>query len=186
MVEVWKDVVGYEGYYQVSNFGRIYSLPRKHTKGGFRKFRYDKDGYARVDLYNDTNKGKVFGVHRLVAIAFIPNPNELPMINHKDENPKNNRADNLEWCNCVYNNNYGTRNIRISLTQKSREGRKGKENPRARKVYQFDKKGNFIKVWECINDALKTISEKAQATNISACCNNKLKSAYGYVWRYTL
>ena len=184
MQEIWKDVVGYEGYYQVSNLGRIYSIPRNHTKGGFRKLHLDKDGYARVDLYNKNHKGKLFGVHRLVALAFIPNPQNLPMINHKDENPNNNCVDNLEWCDCKYNNNYGTRNIKLGLAQKGKYVPKGKDNWCSKSVNQYDKKGNLLKKWGSIAEATHSISDKAVTTNISACCKNKLKSAYGFIWRY--
>ena len=118
--EVWKDVVGYEGLYQVSNIGRVRHLP--HTifdtgKGGTKRVRHYKmkmlclqlneQGYYTVGLYKGS-KGEGRLVSRLVAEAFIPNPNNLPCVNHKDENSKNNCVDNLEWCTRAYNNQYGT------------------------------------------------------------------------------
>lgn len=113
--EVWKDIKGYEGKYQASNLWRIRSLNyarRKQIrvlKPGIEKTR----GYLSVTLLNK-GKQKTKPVHRLVALTFIPNPNNLPQVNHKDENKLNNCVDNLEWCNAKYNCNYGNRNIKIS------------------------------------------------------------------------
>lgn len=99
MVEVWKDIEGYEGLYQVSNMGRVKSL----IKGIILKQWTDKDGYRQVGLLK-----KTFKVHRLVAKAFIENPDDLPLVNHKDENKANNNITNLEWCTNEYNLSYGT------------------------------------------------------------------------------
>lgn len=112
MQEVWKDVAGYEGLYQVSNLGRVASLERITSKGVHVPYKLlsqsnDKDGYKKVGLYKD-GKVEVGRVHRLVATAFIPNPYNYPVINHKDENKQNNVVDNLEWCTVKYNANYGT------------------------------------------------------------------------------
>ena len=121
MEEIWKDIEGYTGIYQVSNLGRVRSLDRdvvgkngvtQHYKAGFKTQRQDKDGYLRVSL-SKRGKSKGFGVHRLVAQAFIPNPDNLPQVNHRDENPSNNKADNLEWCTQSYNNAYGNRMNRV-------------------------------------------------------------------------
>lgn len=105
MVEIWRDIEGYEGLYQVSNFGRVKSLNKR--KGRILKPIKDHFGYLRVNLYKDF-KYKIHKVHRLVAQAFIENPNNYPIINHKDEDKTNNKVENLEWCNHQYNNNYGT------------------------------------------------------------------------------
>ena len=118
--EIWKDIKGYEGLYQVSNFGRVKSLTKYHKtkKGYFSKERIlklirNERGYLLVGLCKNWKKQKVF-VHRLVAETFIPNPNNLPQVNHINEFEKdNNSIDNLEWCTCKYNCNYGTRNKRI-------------------------------------------------------------------------
>ena len=102
--EVWKDCVGYEGLYRVSDKGRIYSV-RKH------KIMHDylnRDGYKKVLLITESGKRKEERVHRLVATAFIPNPDNLPCINHKDENKLNNYAENLEWCTVQYNTSYSS------------------------------------------------------------------------------
>lgn len=117
MKEIWKDIKGYEGLYQVSNLGRVKSLKRilKHkttyggiytVKGKILKPKEDK-GYYRYSLSNN-GKNKLFFAHRLVAEAFIPNPQHYLIVNHKDENPHNNKADNLEWCTIKYNVTYGT------------------------------------------------------------------------------
>ena len=120
MIEKWIDIAGYEGRYQVSNTGKVRSLARTR-KGKFQsicpvkerilKQNTDKDGYKEVALCTD-GKLKYFRVHRLVALAFIPNPQNLPLINHKDENPANNIAENLEWCTCSYNTSYS--NYKVS------------------------------------------------------------------------
>ena len=115
--EVWKDVVGYEGLYKVSDRGNVYSVERMSSQGNkiggrmLKPIRHG-NGYIRVSLCkNGIKKNK--RVHRLVAEAFIPNPEKLPQVNHKDENPSNNEFSNLEWCDARYNSNYGTRNERI-------------------------------------------------------------------------
>lgn len=115
-MEVWRDIKGYEGLYMVSDKGRVRSfygsVINHRPKGSLLKPATDRDGYLRVML---TKKGKQkgFGVHRLVAQAFIPNPDNLPQVNHKDENPSNDSVDNLEWCTQEYNNAYGTRMDKI-------------------------------------------------------------------------
>ena len=112
MKEIWKNIKGYEGLYQVSNLGRVKSLERKDNLGRkvnekILKNRNATHGYIAVILSKDSNK-KTYRVHRLVAEAFIPNPNKYLEVNHKDENKSNNRIDNLEWCDRKYNCNYGT------------------------------------------------------------------------------
>lgn len=110
--EVWKDVKDYEGLYQVSDRGNVYSVERMDSRGykisgRILKPWYDRYGYIQVSLRkNGIKKNK--RVHRLVAEAFIPNPEKLPQVNHKDENPSNNELSNLEWCDARYNSNYGT------------------------------------------------------------------------------
>lgn len=114
--EIWKDIKGYEGLYQVSSLGRVRNIGNnKHTPyyKGKTKTLYNDRGYLRVHLYKN-QKIKTCLVHRLVAEAFLPNPNNYKEVNHKDENPSNNMAKNLEWCDRAYNNNYGTRNKRVS------------------------------------------------------------------------
>ena len=113
MQEIWKDIKNYEGCYQVSNLGRVRSLTRKvktfngerTSKGQLLKPLKTNNGYYRVDL-KQSQKDKYMSIHRLVAETFIPNPNNYPIINHKDNNPQNNCAENLEWCTQSYNIKY--------------------------------------------------------------------------------
>ena len=132
--EFWADVKGYEGLYQVSNLGHVKSLNYNHGKkhkimvGGI-----DRYGYRYYTL-SKNKKTQNFWGHRLVAMAFIPNPENLPQINHKDENKQNNTMSNLEWCNSKYNSNYGTRNKKIS------ESKMGEKNPMwGRHIYRKNK-----------------------------------------------
>ena len=111
--EVWRDIEGYEGKYQVSNKGRIKSLNYRRTgKEWVLKPKKRKDGYLMVRL-NKEGKEKGYLIHRLVARAFIPNTENYSEINHKDEDKANNAANNLEWCDRSYNNNFGTRNEKV-------------------------------------------------------------------------
>ena len=116
--EIWKDVVGFEGLYKVSNKGNVYSVRRRDSRGikcGGRRLKptHTRNGYLKVDLHNN-GKRKTKHIHRLVTEAFIPNPESLPQINHIDEVKDNNNVENLEWCDSSYNINYGTRTERVS------------------------------------------------------------------------
>ena len=172
--EVWKPIKGYEGLYEISSLGRVRSLDRL-VKGKWGKIKLtgkilkgvkDKDGYLVITLSKD-GKQKTFKIHRLVAIHFIPNPNNYKEINHKDENKENCKYKNLEWCDKKYNANYGTRNEKLSKI-------KGK------KVNQYDLQGNFIQTYHSVKYAEKITGIK----HIYDCCNCKLKTCGGYVWRY--
>lgn len=150
MKEIWKNIDNYE-YYQVSNLGRIKMLSYitsdgRKLKEKNRKTFINNKGYLIVNI-----KGKHFLVHRLVAQAFIPNPNNLPQINHKDENKLNNKVDNLEWCTAKYNSNYGTKPYKISLIHKNKKIPIEIKNKISQKMKiivtkrKRDKKGHFIK-----------------------------------------
>lgn len=162
MDEIWCDIDGYEGLYQISNKGRVKSLLGPSERilrpwdNGY--------GYYYIMLYNDSVR-KRFKLHRLVARAFIPNPDNLPEINHRDENKKNNCVENLEWCDRIYNVNYGTRNERAS-----------------RKILQYSKSGDFIREWKSAAEVKRVLS--INNSDIIACCKGKLKSAGGFVWKY--
>ena len=134
MQEIWKDVEGYEGLYQVSNFGRVKSLDRYVLRNGNSLFvkgivlsQLNNRGYLTVRLCN-SGKYKNYLVHRLVANAFIHNDNNYSEINHIDENKHNNHVDNLEWCDRKYNVNYGSRADKFSNSMKGKLA--GKNNPR--------------------------------------------------------
>lgn len=185
--EEWKDIPGYEGLYQASSFGRVKAIQRIiHYRNGkiiHRKERVlsllDSYGqYYTVGLIKD-KKHKTWNVHRLVAMAFIPNPNNLPCINHKDENKYNNLVGNLEWCSYSYNTKYNNA-MRTRLDTRNSNQSRGCE----KKVYQYDLQNNLIKVWESVTSISKTLGYKT--SNISSCCLNKQyrKTAYGYKWSY--
>lgn len=107
MEETWKDIEGYNGDYQVSTFGRIKSF-KQGAQGKILMPIIKENKYVKINLYNQ-GKMTTYSVHRLVAQAFIPNPDNLPQVNHKDRNPSNNQVSNLEWCDMTYNNNYDGR-----------------------------------------------------------------------------
>lgn len=175
-MEKWKDVVGYEGLYLVSDYGNVISVTRsipwgKGTKvaiGTELKKRKDKNGYLVVTL-SKNNKTKIMKIHRLVASAFIPNEDKLPFVNHKDECKENNIVSNLEWCNSTYNNTYGSRIERAKEKQ-------------VKAISQYDRNGLFIKDWISITEASSTLH--IHNGSISECCKGKRKTAGGYVWKY--
>lgn len=163
--EIWKDIAGYEGYFQVSNLGRVKSLERvvkTHDRlGGFRKKKERilkcvplKNKYLHVCLWKD-NEAKTFLVHRLVANAFIPNPSCLPQVNHKDERRDNNNVSNLEWCTANYNSNYGSRTERSSIAKYKR-------------VCMFDMEGNLIKEFDSLKQAQMYIGSKVTPEYLTA------------------
>lgn len=176
MEEVWRDIGGYEGVYQISNLGRVKSLHRSILrKNGVKqtfserilKIKTQKNGYKFINLKCQGKQERTFRLHRLVAEAFIPNPLDLPCINHKDEDKSNNTSDNLEWCTQKYNINYGSHNEKVSSSQ-------------GRKVFQFSLVGDFIRSYKSVNEA--TI--ESGINNISAACNGKYNQAGGYLWSY--
>ena len=156
-MEEWRDIEGYEGLYQISNKGRVKSLNYRMTrKEGILKPN-DTQGYLQIRLCKNKNH-KHYYVHRLVADAFIPNSNNLPEVNHKDEDKHNNCVDNLEWCTSQYNANYGTRNVRC--------GSKGDKHFRAKKVYCFE----LDKEYACIRYAADDLN--ISTSSISDCCRH--------------
>ena len=171
--EIFKDVKGYEGLYQVSNFGRLMNLNFRGTgKNKFMKPSKNSKGYFQVHL-SKNGKRKMCKVHRLVAEAFIPNPNNLTEINHIDEDKTNNRVENLEYCTHEYNCNYGTRNKRVSKTL---------TNGKCSKiVLQYSLDGEFIREWPSTRECERNGYYHGY---IAACCRGEYNSAYGYIWRY--
>lgn len=169
-IEIWKPIKGFEGFYEVSSFGRIKSLESGRWKNREKilKPAKHKFGYLYVILCKDGIR-KNFRVHRLVAENFILNPLNLPQVNHKDEVKTNNCVENLEWCDAKYNINYGTHNEKMSKSK-------------SKSVYQYTKSGEFVRGWESTMDIERDLGYFQ--SNISRCCHGKLKSAYKFVWSY--
>lgn len=164
-MEDWKDIQGFDGY-QVSNEGRVKSL--KFGKERILKSWKVENGYLIVRLYKDGKRVWKL-VHRLVAEAFIPNPQNLPEVNHKDENKSSNIVENLEWCDRSYNINYGTR------TQKCAD----KES---KMVDQIDPiTGEVIRKWTSVNECGRN---GYASSAVSRCCNGLRKTHKGYTWKY--
>lgn len=174
MKEIWKDIVGYEGLYQVSNMGRVKSL----GNDGARKEKILKpitngQGYLLVCLCKD-GKTKNFRIHRLVALHFIPNPNNLPTVNHLDEDKNNNCVTNLEWCSSEYNHNYGTRNQRVS--EKMTNGKLSIP------IVQLDPSSN--KVLNVYPSTMEAERNGFYHSSIAKCIKGRYKTHRGYKWQY--
>lgn len=155
MIEEWRPIEGYEGIYEVSSYGRVRSLDRyvrcksksyRLKKGSILSPAKDKNGYLKVVL-SCNRKCNTINVHRLVAQAFIPNPDNLPEVNHKDEDKTNNSVDNLEWCNHSYNINYGTRKERERDTKMKNGWWTGLSEKEYRKKYYQDNKDRICE-WQ--------------------------------------
>lgn len=177
MGEVWKDIPGYEGLYQVSDHGNVRSLNWRNR--GFVRNLYLKKhnrGYRHVEL-RKAGKVKAFTVHRLVATAFIPNPNNYSTVNHKDEDKTNNTVSNLEWCSMSQNMKHT-----IGL-HRDRYHVEGEPFSRTEKVVQMSKSGNVLRVW----DNLISIKHETgwNQWSIDQCCRGIRKTAYGYLWCFT-
>ena len=154
MKDLFKHIENFEGY-SISTTGIVLN-----PYGKVLKQVPNKKGYLRVFLNNREKKHKQFLVHRLVASAFIPNPNNYPQINHKDRNPSNNNVDNLEWCDNTYNQRYSN-----SIS-----------------VLQYNMDGVFLKKWDSISDVTRELG--ICSTNISKCCKGKIKTINGFVFLY--
>lgn len=174
--EIWKDILGYEGLYQISNLGNIKSLERKVIKGKgglytlpekILKQRDNGNGYLTVLLCKNGKYNHLY-IHRLAAQAFIPNPDNLPQVNHINEIKTDNRVDNLEYCDTKYNCNYGTRTERIVEKQMSRP------------ILCVE----LNKLFSSIKDAARWFNKENGHCNIILCLKGKQNTAYGYHWKY--
>ena len=184
IMENWKDIQGYEGFYQVSNLGRVKSLERdvffpngtlmRHMEEKILVPFLDRGGYQYVAL-SLNGKAKSIKVHRLVAEAFIPNPENKPQVNHKNEVKTDNSVENLEWCDAFYNNHYGTRTARA--VQNHKYPKLG-NHPKAKAVFCEELNKTF--------DCAKRAGEELGIWGSSICnvCKGKLKTAGGFHWRY--
>lgn len=176
--EIWKDVVGYEGLYLVSNYGNVKAHAKTDEKGVYREERLLKPyktpgGYYRVGLVKNGTR-KHYLVHRLVAAAFIENTDNLPFINHKDECGLNNHVDNLEWCDRLYNVRYGT-----AIERKTKAQINGKHS---KKIAQYDLNNQLIRVWVSAAEYERQTGKQRNA--IYMCANGKRNIAYGFKWLY--
>lgn len=166
--EIWKDITGYEGLYQISNMGRVKSLNYRHTKTPcIMKQNIYNNGYLSILLSKDGIKTK-FLVHRLVGLAFIPNLECKPEINHINEIKTDNRVNNLEWVTRKENNSYGTRNQRSSEIQ-------------SKAILQYDLEGNLIREWKSMVECGQYGFDQG---HISKCCNGKRKTHRNSVWKF--
>ena len=187
--ERWKDIKDFEGFYKISDYGRVKSLKRiinhngsysKHIriKELIRKIRINKQGYWYLNLAkNGVYKTKK--IHRLVAEHFIDNPHNYPFINHIDGNKLNNNINNLEWCTPSYNTNHA---YKLGLSKAWNKGLYGSVNKTTRSVNQYDLNGNYIRTWDCIKNVERIL--KIESCNITRTCQGKRQSAGGYLWKY--
>ena len=178
MKEEWKDIPGYEGYYQVSNLGRVRIISYIDKRGWKRKTKLltlniDKNNYCRVGL-TKAYKRKYYQVHRLVAQAFIPNPENKPQVNHKDSDRTNNNVNNLEWMTCSENNKY-------AYDFGKRIKKFGKDHHKSKKVIQYTKDGIEIKKFDSLTECAKEL--KLNEPSISMVCSGKRQTCGGYVFR---
>lgn len=177
MLEIWKDIDGFEGTYQVSNYGRVRNIKfvghaRSKKQDRILTQSVHRDGYFMVHL-SEGKKDYYPQVHRLVAKAFLENPHGLPHVNHKDENKKNNEVSNLEWCTALYNTQYGT-------------GQKRAHENKKKRIMQFDRGTmQLIKVHLSATDAaIELFGDKKKKSFITACARGESAAAYGFVWKY--
>lgn len=171
-IEEWRTAVYdgeiYEGLYKVSNLGRILSLDYNHTgKPGLMNPHETKKGYLNVQLWKNGER-KTYRVHRLIAFTFLENPDNLPQVNHIDENKKNNRVDNLEWKSPKGNCNHGTRNERSAKA-------------RSKRVIQLSLSGDLIREWESTKECGRNGFNQG---HVGACCRGERKSHKGFRWMY--
>lgn len=186
MQEIWRDIDGFGGCYQVSNLGRLRSVDRtvKGNKSNYIRRgkilspKTHRNGYLCVVLCKD-RKQKMYYIHRLVASAFIPNPDNLPQVNHKDEDKSNNRVENLEWCSAKYNTNYGSANDRRCESLKKRNNNYNIGIPKVRRKVLCVETGIIYNSLKSVNIQLGLHRHR-----ISQCCKGIRNTCGGYHWRF--
>ena len=184
MKEEWKPVNGYEGRYLISNYGRLISTNYdKKGNWGYVKPKTSNTGYLFYILYMNGNR-QHYLAHKLVALHFLDNPNNYPVINHKDEDINNNYVGNLEWCTRSYNVLYSL-NLHPERPKpyEYRTGRRVcKPYKHSKELFQFDDEMNLIATYE---NVIKCSKENGfRSSSIVECCKGKRKHAYGYIWRF--
>lgn len=183
MLEIWKDIEGFNGKYQVSNLGNVRSFSRWKNGDLLKGGACGNPGpYRFVVLVKTSRKdAKCYYIHRLVAQHFIENPNNLPEVNHKDGNTFNNCAENLEWCSRAENARHASK---TGILAKAHANETGALNARSKAVIQYEKDGTFVKQWDSVNQIQR--ETKYLASSIFNCCNHRknYKTAYGYKWEY--
>lgn len=187
-MEIWKDIIGYEGYYQISSLGNVRSLDRfdgvHNRKGSILRPRLKKNGYLQVGLRKHMER-KWIGIHRLVAIHFIENPDNKPQVNHIDGNKQNNTVENLEWATEKENQNHaariGLRNNMPKGKDHSNYGKYGADSRSAKPVIRRDPKTGETKLYKA---KILAQDDGFDVTSISKCCHGKLNTHKGYEWYF--
>lgn len=181
---IWKDVPGYEGHYQACTDGNVRSVTKTvRTKGDSTAVKHGKvlaqtsrkKGYLCVGL-SKNGQSKVIETQRIIALTFLSNPDNLPCVNHKDEDKTNNDVNNLEWCTYKYNNEYGNRRKKVSEARIN--GKMSKP------VIQYDTDGNFIAEYPSFAEVKRSLGYDSAKINACALGKPHRKTAYGYVWKY--
>lgn len=186
--EIWLPIKDYEGCYEISNYGRVKSLPRKvgHSRnpnfftnktGKIMDLSFNR-GYTFVRLYKNGKCG-TFRVHRLVAIHFMDNPLNYEVVNHLDSNRSNNFYKNLEWCTTSMNMQHA---YDFGSKVAPNTGKFGKDNWNSKKVIQKDLNGNFVRLWDCLSQITRELGYARQ--DIGKCCAGKRNTAYGFIWEF--
>ena len=179
--EIWRDIEGYEGLYQISNLGNVKSLNYNKTgKEKILKNGKDRGGYLQVNLWKNGN-GKNYLIHRLVAEAFLPNSDNKPEIDHINTNKTDNRICNLRWCTHKENSN---NSLTIDKMSKNAhfKNKFGIEHPNSKPIIQFTLDGKLVRKWDSAMDAHRELGINRNC--ICQCCKGKYKTANGYIWRY--
>ena len=197
--EIWKPIMGYEGLYEVSSLGRVRSLDRIDSnnhplKGVILKPYISNSGYLLVGLYKQQKRNRKL-LHRLVAEAFIPNPDNKPEIDHintikidntvflNEDGSINYEKTNLRWTTRKENINNPLTKAKMQINaRKPSKGKYGKKHHRSKPIIQYDKEGNFIKEWDCANDVERVLGISNK--HIGSVCLGKRKSCGGYIWKY--